>query len=257
MPRFFVKPENILSDSIIIDGDDMKHIKNVLRLRCNDIITLCDGAGNDYTARIKKFESNLIYTDIIEKRKNTTEPPVEVVLFQGIPKSDKMDLIIQKGVELGVSRIVPVITERTVVVLKTEKDKESKIKRWQRIAMEAAKQSNRGIIPKVDLPLDFKKALESSAQMDLGIIPYEKENAKSLKGVLKNFNAKSIAVFIGPEGGFSQKEMDEAANAGMISVTLGPRILRTETAGIAVLSVVMYEFGGFDGLNAEKGSNMK
>lgn len=257
MPRFFVKPENILSDSIIIDGDDVKHIKNVLRLRCNDIITLCDGAGTDYTVRIEKFESNLIYTDIMEKRKNMTEPPVEVVLFQGIPKSDKMDLIVQKSVELGISRIIPVITERTVVVLRTEKDKETKIKRWQRIAMEAAKQSNRGIIPKVDLPLDFKKALESSAQMDLGIIPYEKENAKSLKDALKNFNARSIAVFIGPEGGFSEKEMDEAANAGLISVTLGPRILRTETAGIAVLSVVMYEFGGFDGLNAEKGSNMK
>jgi len=246
MPRFFVKPENILSDSIIIDGDDVKHIKNVLRLRCNDIITLCDGMGTDFIARIEKFESNLIYADIIDRRNNTTEPPIEVVLFQGIPKSDKMDLIVQKSVELGVTRIVPVITDRTVVILRTEKDKESKASRWQRIAMEAAKQSNRGIIPIVDLPLDFNRALEFSRKMQLGIIPYEKENVKSLRGVLKEYNAKSIAVFIGPEGGFSQNEVDEAVSAGMISVTLGPRILRTETAGIAVLSAVMYEFGGFD-----------
>ena len=257
MPRFFIKPENILSDSIIIDGDDVKHIKNVLRLRCNDVITLCDGMGTEFTARIEKYESNLIYTDIIDKRKNTTEPPIEVVLFQGIPKSDKMDLIVQKSVELGVARIVPVITDRTVVVLKTEKDKASKVKRWQRIAMEAAKQSNRGIIPKVDLPLDFKKALESSKQIKLGIIPYEKENDKSLSRVLKDFNAKSIAVFIGPEGGFTQEEIDEAVSAGMISVTLGPRILRTETAAIAALSAVMYESGGFEGIKLEKGSNTK
>ncbi|HHW00507.1 MAG TPA: 16S rRNA (uracil(1498)-N(3))-methyltransferase [Clostridiaceae bacterium] len=257
MPRFFVKPENILSDSIIIDGDDVKHIKNVLRLRCNDIITLCDGMGTDFTARIEKFESNLIYADIIDRRENTTEPPIEVALFQGIPKSDKMDLIIQKSVELGVTRIVPVITDRTVVVLRTEKDKASKTNRWQRIAMEAAKQSNRGIIPIVDLPLDFNKALESAKEMQLGIIPYEKENEKSLKVVLKDFSAKSIAVFIGPEGGFSQDEIDEAISAGMKPVSLGPRILRTETAGIAVLSVVMYEFGGFDCLNEERGSKTK
>jgi len=248
MPRFFVKPENILSDSIIIDGDDVKHIKNVLRLRCNDIITLCDGMGTDFTARIEKFESNLIYADIIDRRKNTTEPPIEVTLFQGVPKSDKMDLIVQKSVELGVTRIVPVITDRTVVVFRTEKDKESKAARWQRIAMEAAKQSNRGIIPIVDLPLNFKKALEYSKKVQLGIIPYEKENEKSLKRVLKGSGAKSIAVFIGPEGGFSQDEVDEAVSAGIISVTLGPRILRTETAGIAVLSAVMYEYGGFDGV---------
>lgn len=248
MPRFFVKSENILPNSIVIDGDDVKHIKNVLRLGSNDIITLCDGVGNDYTVRIEKFESNLIYTDIIDKRKNETEAPIEVVLFQGIPKSDKMDMIVQKSVELGVKCIVPIITDRTVVVIKTQKDAASKVARWQRIAVEAAKQSNRGVIPIVEMPFSFKKALDFSKQMQVGIIPYEKEKEKSLREVLKGSDAKSIAVFIGPEGGFSQSEVDKAVSEGITPVTLGPRILRTETAGLAAISVVMYEFGGFDGL---------
>ena len=244
MSRFFVNSSNISGDSIIISGEDVNHIKRVLRLGIGDIITVTDGSGIDYRVEIAKLNESAIETRIIESVKNLTEPPVEIVLYQGLPKSDKMEYVIQKGVELGLRGIVPVITERTVVKLDSKKDEQKKCERWNRISMEAAKQSNRGIIPHVELPIDFKKAVIAAKDYDISLIPYEKEKSNGLKNIIFNKNfTKRISIFIGPEGGFTEKEVEMAVENGIHPVTLGPRILRTETAGIAVLSILMYELG--------------
>lgn len=246
MSRFFVSKSDIdtINGKISITGDDVKHIKNVLRMSPGESIVVCDGEGIDYAARLVSVEKDIVTAAIDETLKNIAEPDVYITLFQGIPKSDKMDFIIQKSVELGVSRIVPVITERTVVRFDNQKDMENKRVRWQRICMEAAKQCSRGRIPEVALPVRFQEAVKLAAAAGAGIIPYEKETAKGIKSFLKdNNNSGNISVFIGPEGGFSEKEAEYAAGAGIQPVTLGPRILRTETAGMAVISIIMYEIG--------------
>jgi len=244
MPRFFISEENIVHGKICIYGEDVNHIKKVLRLERGNSLTLCDGKRRDYIVKIESFESDRILTNIVKIEDNKSEPPAEVILFQGIPKSDKMDLIIQKSVELGVGKIYPVITERTIVKLGNQKDVDNKLKRWQKISLEAAKQCGRGIIPEVKNPVCFKEALTIASATQLGLIPYEKETAKSLKHYLKPGNINSVSIIIGPEGGFSEKEIEWAADEGLNVVTLGPRILRTETAGIAVLSILMYELEG-------------
>ena len=208
MPRFFISEENIACGKISISGEDVNHIKNVLRLERGDSLTLCDGNKKDYIVEIESFETCRILTNIVRIEDNRSEPTVEVILFQGIPKSDKMDLIIQKSVELGVGKIYPVITERTIVRLGSQKDIDNKLKRWQRISLEAAKQCGRGIIPEVKNPVSFKKALSLAGSAQLGLIPYEKETAKSLKHYLRSGNIESVSVIIGPEGGFSEKEIE-------------------------------------------------
>ena len=244
MSRFFINTKDIFVDNINITGEDYNHIKKVLRLKCGENITLSDGTGNEYVAVIEEFGDGFAHTRIIETYKNLTEPPIKVTLYQGLPKSDKMDLIIQKSVELGINRIVPVITERTVVRLDSEKDAAKKCERWNRISQEAAKQCNRGIIPKIEVPMSFKEALKQVEDKALSLIPYEKETKNSLRQIIETVgNIDEISVFIGPEGGFTEQEIDEAIKNGLNSVTLGPRILRTETAGIAVLSILMYELG--------------
>lgn len=242
MSKFFVDESAIHGDTITITGDDVNHIRKVLRLRTGEIITVCDGKGMDYSAKIEQLESQYVSAKVVSVQESGTEPPIEVVLFQGLPKSDKMDYIIQKTIELGISKIIPVITERTVVKIDNKKDAENKRVRWQRISLEAAKQCNRGIVPVVETPVSFEKALELSKEYELCMIPYEKERNNKLKGLVKAGRRK-IAVFIGPEGGFSQEEIERAEKQDVKPVTLGTRILRTETAGIAVLSILMYELG--------------
>ncbi len=243
MPRFFVRKNDVSCDSINISGEDYNHIKKVLRLGNGDRIIACDGEGTDHLVEIVKIEDAMVKTRIIESVKNCTEPPIQITLFQGLPKSDKMDFIIQKAVELGINEIIPVITERTVV--KTDrKSGDKKCERWNKISMEAAKQCNRGIIPKVGFPLGFREALDAAKGSSLSLIPYEKEAGTKLKQVLANSSSVGkVSVFIGPEGGFTEKEIEAAVSCGVQPVTLGPRILRTETAGIAVLSILMYELG--------------
>jgi 16S rRNA (uracil1498-N3)-methyltransferase len=247
MSRFFISEGDISDNIINISGEDVKHIKKVLRLMPGDNLILCDGKGNDYMVRIEKIDQDHINTKIVTSKPNETEPPIVVTLFQGLPKSDKMDLIIQKTIELGINRIVPIITERTVVKFDNRKDIDNKISRWQRISTEAAKQSNRGIVPKIEEPLLFEDALEVSKTCDLRIIPYENEKIGTLKNIISDRNINNIAVFIGPEGGFSENEINKSIISGIKPVTLGPRILRTETAGIAVLSILMYELGDVNG----------
>lgn len=243
MPRFFVKTEAIQSGFINITGDDVNHIRKVLRLRPGDNITVCDGEGNDYYVKIEEVEAEQVSASIISMEKSRNEPPVRITLFQGLPKSDKMDLIVQKSIELGISRIVPVITDHTVVRIENRKDAENKAIRWRRIALEAAKQCNRARIPQVEMPVSYTIALEELKKIELAFIPYERETKNSLRKYLSGVEVRDAAIMIGPEGGFSEKEIELAVSYGVMPVTLGPRILRTETAGMAALSILMYELG--------------
>lgn len=242
MHRFFLKEQNISGNVIIIEGDDVNHISKVLRLQTGDDIILCDGEGNDYYAVIKSMDKHKIGAIVTGREASRSEPDIDVILYQGIPKSARMDIIIQKCTEMGIKRIVPVYTQRTVVRLISDNDKNKKVERWGRIAEEAAKQSGRGIIPAVEMPVCLTEAFRDASKLDMVIIPYELEESLSVKEVLCKNKVRSIGFFIGPEGGFEESEIKEAKKIGAVPVTLGRRILRTETAGVAVLTCIMYEY---------------
>lgn len=250
MNRFFVDRKNILEERMIVsDQEDVKHIIKVLRLTEGSCIEICDGENNEYIGKIVSVSKKEVILDIVEKRESKTEPPIFVTLFQGIPKSSKMDMIIQKCTELGIGQIQPMVTERTVIKLKDEKSGNKKVERWQKISDSAAKQCKRGRIPKVNMPISFKEVLDLVSEYDLAIIPYENEENRGLKNILRSNNKlKKVAIMIGPEGGFEEAEIIAAKSAGIIPVTLGPRILRTETAGFVALSVLMYEIGDLGGV---------
>ncbi len=239
MPKFFVSKENISDHIVILDGDNAKHISSVLRAKKGEEITVCDGEGMDYTCEITEIEKNKITAKITDIFSNNSEPNIKITLFQALPKSDKMELVIQKCIEIGVDLIVPVKTEHCVVNLKGKEDK--KIQRWNKIAEAAAKQCGRGKIPKVENVMSFKSAIKKSKNLDLTIIPYEKEKENTLKSFCKGFKGNSIGIFIGPEGGFSLDEINFAKENGVKSVTLGKRILRTETAGLVASVILLYE----------------
>ena len=245
MRGFFTDPENIRDSQIILKEDAM-HIKKVLRMEIGDGINVFDGTGKEYAAEIERIEPDRVMCKIVSESYSNTEPDIKVTLYQGIPKSDKMEWIIQKCVELGVYEIVPVIMDRCV--MKLEKDS-PKIKRWNKISREAVKQCTRGMIPAVSEPISFKDAVERLEQKDLSVMPYEAlghEGEKGLKELLKeNKNAKEIGIIVGPEGGFSEREADLAKKEGINMVGLGRRILRTETVGGTLLSVIMYENNEF------------
>lgn len=244
MPKFFVPGENIKEDSIIIEGGDVAHISKVLRMEKGDELTLCDGRGIDYEAVIAKISQNQIICDIRSQSRSRTEPDLEVTLVQGIPKASKMDYIIQKTTELGIRRIIPCTLSRCVVKLENRKAEEKKVERWRKISEEAAKQSGRGVIPEVCMPQNLDKAIEEIKDFDVVFVPYECEEQNSIKSVLTSCEAPKKAGFIiGPEGGFDASEIEKIRNAGIKTVTLGKRILRTETAGEAVLAMIMYEIG--------------
>lgn len=259
MSKFFVESDQIKDNIITITGEDAYHINKVLRMGLGDKITICDGKGLDYIASIKTITKDSVVVEIIETCTCSQEPKISVVLFQGLPKSDKMDYIIQKCVELGVARIVPIITARTVVKLKSKDDVIKKVQRWNKISAEASKQCNRGIIPIVDDPVDLIHAAQIAASLDFCFVTYEKEKQYSIKdtlikakGLLYSENHSkydsraskphSIGFFVGPEGGFEEYEIELLKNYNIYSASLGPRILRTETAGICIISCIMYEF---------------
>lgn len=248
MHRFFVTDGCMYKDKIKIDGDDAAHILKVLRLRVGDEIIVCDGKEKDYLCTIASLEKKNVVCSITEVKENAAEPPLKLDLYQGFPKSAKMDLIIQKCTELGVSSVTPVYTERVVVRQYEDRDLDDRVERWQRIAEEASKQSGRGRIPKVCGPVSFKDVISRLKDYDISIIPYEKESCNGLKQFARGKNnTRSAAVLIGPEGGFTEEEVSMAKNAGAVPVTLGPRILRTETAGFVCLSILMYELGDVGG----------
>ncbi len=243
MSRYFVEESQIGNGRVSIIGEDFQHLKKVLRAKIKDQVLVCCG-GFDYTAEIENINDSSIICSITDINKNYTESPLKVTLFQGLPKSDKMELIIQKCVELGVSGIVPVITERCVTRINTDKDAQSKLARWQKIAREAAKQCNRGIIPNIHYPISFKEAVVMASEAQLAVIPYEKESAVGFKNIVARYQGvTSGSIMIGPEGGFEDKEIQLAQDSGIQKISLGPRILRTETAGMVALSLMMYELG--------------
>lgn len=244
MSKFFVPKENIYEDKIIIEGGDVAHISKVLRMGEGDELTLCDGRGIDYSAVIEKIDTKQIICRIISQSKSNTEADIEVTLVQGLPKASKMDYIIQKTTELGISRIIPCALSRCVVKLENQKAEEKKVERWRKISEEAAKQSGRGVIPEVTMPQNLNGAINTLKDCDIVFVPYECEEENNLKSVLTSCeNPKKVGFIIGPEGGFDTSEIEKIHSAGIKTITLGKRILRTETAGEAVLAMIMYEIG--------------
>ena len=242
MYHFFVEPSQIQGNKIIITGKDVNHIKNVLRMKPGEEIAVSNGLdGKEYHCGIAEWYEDRIVCDLFFVKEEGVELASKIYLFQGLPKADKMELIIQKAVELGVYEIIPVASKRAVVKLDAKKA-ESKLIRWQAIAEAAAKQSKRGIIPKIKEVMSFQEAVAYSSCAQVKIIPYElAQGMERTKEIISGIRpGEPVAVFIGPEGGFAEEEIEMAMQAGIEPVTLGRRILRTETAGVAVLSVIMY-----------------
>jgi len=241
MHHFFIDENEIEGDVASLYGEDVNHIVNVLRMKIGEEILLSDSKGNDYNCEITSISKEKVCAKVRFKYENGHELKQEITLFQGLPKSDKMELIIQKCVELGAFDIVPVEMKHCVVKL-DEKGKDSKQKRWQAISLSAAKQSKRSIVPNVSRPISFKAALELACNYDLIIVPYE--SAKGMDYTKEVFesakNYKKIGVFIGPEGGFDSTEIEDLSQTGGKIVTLGKRILRTETAGMMVIGILSY-----------------
>lgn len=243
MYQFFVEPEQIQGKDIFITGSDVNHIKNVLRMKVGEEIAVSNGLdGKEYRCGIVSMDDNTVRCELRFIKEDGLELPVRVHLFQGLPKADKMELIIQKMVELGVYEIIPVATKRCVVKL-DDKKAASKIQRWQQISEAAAKQSKRRIVPEVTRVMTFGEALGYAAKMDLKLIPYElAEGMAKTRELIEGIKpGQDIAVFIGPEGGFEEAEVEKAKAAGVEPITLGKRILRTETAGFTVMSWIMYQ----------------
>ena len=243
MNRFFVDFDGREFDkSIDITGEDVNHIKNVLRLKVNDEIIISDGRGRDYRCQISVMDHEKVVADILDVCDNFAELETGITLFQGFPKADKMEWIIQKTVELGVTRIVPVMTKRTVVKLDAKKA-DAKRKRWNAVSESAAKQSKRSLIPEVAPLMTYKEAVKEVAGYDMVLLPYESaDGIRKTRELLASVKpGTDIAVFIGPEGGFEDEEVELARENGAEIVTLGKRILRTETAGLCMLSALMLQ----------------
>ena len=240
MSRFFVDTDAISSDKIILTDDNMHHLVNVLRHRVGDEVTVSDSSGFDYICSIVEINKDSVILKITDKTKNASEPLVKISLFQGVPKGDKLSLIVEKCVEAGVFEITPVDMARCVSKL-SKKDFAKKKERLDKISLSASKQSGRGIVPNVNHLISFNEFLDLKDEFDLVIFPYEDEKNTSLKEVIKNFKGEKIAVIIGPEGGFSKEEAEKIIANNISSVTLGNRILRTETAGMATIFNILYE----------------
>jgi len=234
MPRFF--KQSIDVDNIVIDGDDARHIGRSLRMKCGEEITVCC-CGIDYNCVIRSFSDSEVYLDLVDSAPCAAEPDIDVTLFQAVPKLDKLEFIIQKAVELGVNRIVPVLSRRCIS-RPDEKDFAKKLDRLNKIAECAAKQSGRGIIPEVMPIISYKNAVLQMKELDSCIILYE-NGGKSFDEI-EFEGKKSIGIVIGSEGGFDEQEVELAVNAGAESVWLGNRILRCETAPITALSILMF-----------------
>ena len=249
MYHFFVDPGQISDKSVIITGEDVNHIKNVIRLKVGDEISISNGIdGRDYRCGITSITDTEVFCELRFIKEDGVELPSKVYLFQGLPKGDKMEFIIQKMVELGVYEIIPVAMKRCVVKLDDKKAK-SKTARWQGISEAAAKQSKRGVVPQIHDVMSYQAALEYAKEMDVKLVPYEMEDildgASGMKGTKQVIGGlkpgQSVAVLIGPEGGFEESEIQAAIDAGMKPITLGKRILRTETAGMTVMAWLMYQ----------------
>ncbi len=241
MYQFFVENENVRQDTIVITGPDVNHIGNVLRMKPGERVRISDTSGNAYFCHITEILSEEVWLSIEERDRQGTEFSHQVTLFQGLPKGDKMELVIQKAVELGVHEIVPVAMKNCVVKL-DEKKAQNKVKRWQAIAESAAKQSKRTVIPKVHMPLSWKEAVERARELSITLVPYENERglAATRDLICGIEDHASIGVMVGPEGGFAKEEIADVSEP-LHRISLGRRILRTETAGLATLAMIIYQ----------------
>ena len=245
MYQFFVAPSQINTEEkrVVITGQDVNHIKNVLRMKPGEEVNISNGSdGREYRCAIFEISDTAVILELRFIKEEGSELPVTVTLYQGLPKADKMELIIQKCVELGITRIVPVAMKRSIVKL-DDKKSASKIARWQSIAEAAAKQSKRGVITEICPVMGYEEALKAASKSDVKLLPYELADNNAMnetRQILENLKAgQDISIFIGPEGGFDDSEIEKAKEAGFTTITLGKRILRTETAGMTVMSWIM------------------
>ena len=246
MYHFFVEPSQIQGTRVVITGNDVNHIKNVLRMQPGEEIAVSNGEdGKEYRLGIEELTEEEIICKLRFIKEDGVELPSKIYLFQGLPKADKMELIVQKAVELGIYEIIPVATKRAIVKL-DEKKAKTKIARWQTISESAAKQSKRSIIPKIRSVMSFKEAIAYASRMNVKVIPYElAEGMEKTREIIEHLKpGEEIAIFIGPEGGFEESEIQAAMEQGVLPITLGKRILRTETAGFTILSWIMYQLEG-------------
>lgn len=248
MDRFFVEKKNINleNNTCIIEGEDVKHISKVLRCRVGELLEICDNDNNEYIAEISGISKEAVTLDIVETIDIKRESDLKVRLYQGLPKGPKMEMILQKLTEVGVDEIILVQTKRSVAKVDDKKE-DKKIERWERIIYEAAKQSKRGKIPTLRGVLSFKEALADMKNNDFNIVPYENERTKSIKQAIKGIDINNIGIFVGPEGGFAEEEIKQIEGIKGQSVSLGPRILRTETASVVASSIVLYELSDLGG----------
>lgn len=280
MQRYFIAPERFEATVVTITGDDAHHLVRVMRAKADDQVIVSDGVNREALVRIRELEKDRVIADIVEMLPLENEPAVEVWIAQSLPKGDKMELVIQKGTEIGADRFIPFVSERTVVQLDAKKEGK-RIERWQKIAKEAAEQAHRNRVPAVEAPLSWKQLMQLAGQADAAWICYEKENGLQLKQQIQQALSKGKAIridkalheeggetsapahgkpqtegvqdrlklllIIGPEGGFSEQEVASAEAAGCHSVSLGRRILRTETAAMVGLTCILYESGEMGG----------
>ena len=243
MQRFFAEPHQIEEENhcIRITGSDVNHIKNVLRMKVGEEVWVSDGENKEYHCQIEEMDTEVLL-HILYAQEPNYELTNRIYLFQGLPKADKMELIIQKAVELGAYAVIPVETKRCVVKLEAKKA-DKKVQRWQQISESAAKQSKRMLIPEIHNVMTFKQALDFAKDLDICLVPYElAKGMGETKEILNGIRpGQSIGIFIGPEGGFEEAEVEAAISFGARPITLGHRILRTETAGLAILSVLMFQ----------------
>lgn len=243
MARFFVKPEQINENTVIITGPDVKHISHVLRMQPGRQLTVLDGQGNAYLAEITAIDKEQVTCRLLDREQLHTEPNIKITLVQGLPKGDKLESIIQKCTEIGVQRIIPLAARRSVVKLEGKKASERR-ERWQRVAEEAAKQCRRTVIPEVTNLSTWDEVIKNINPGALLLLPWEDEKNTPLRQVLQEVDYPGeVYIFVGPEGGFETEEVNKASAAGGHKITLGPRILRTETAGPTALAMVLYHYG--------------
>lgn len=252
MHRFFLKTENLLAENraVLTDENDVKHLVRVLRGEVGELVELCVNHERELIGKIETIEDQAVYFSIEDEKTVDRESPIQIDLYQGLPKADKMEWIVQKTVELGVNSVIPIQMTRSVAKITDEKDNKKKTERWQKIADEAAKQSKR--LAKVEIKpcIKFKSIESLVASYDLFLVPYELESSRGLKPLLamQSSPIKKIGILIGPEGGIDELELEKLMGLGATPITLGPRILRTETAGIATVTMLQYALGDLGGL---------
>lgn len=251
MQRYFIPAEHFGEDTVRITGDDAHHLANVMRAKTGDTVVVSGGNGQEALVRLTAVAKNEVSADIVELRKSEAEPSVRVWIAQAMPKGDKMETVIQKGTEIGADRFIPFISERTIVQYDAKKEGK-RLERWAKIAKEAAEQAHRGRIPAIEAVRSWRELLELARTANAAFLCYEKESILQFRSLLERLKSKEsrvvdILLIIGPEGGFSEKEVNEAEQAGCAAVSLGKRILRTETAALVGLSCILYEYGEIGG----------